>query len=208
MYSMNASENTKLYKKQRQRRIQGVYILLFRSRKRHDDIISSDIRQLKEGFSFAREELEEHLDAINGNTGEIEVQNTFICEMDNRLNKMEEKMDELQFLLKQLVTKAKLSVELSKDEQRAFLILYTHEKFMKPQEIGLKAFLEQAMTEEALTSMMDKGIPIEREVLDGTVYFRMNKDFKLRQAKESIIKIDADVTGQFQNTLLQQFFGE
>jgi hypothetical protein len=181
--------------------------VLFKSRKRHD-IISADITQLKDNLSLAREEIDEHLDAINGNTGEIDMQNNFICEMDNRLNKMEEKMDELHFILNQLVTRAKLSVELSKDEQRVFLMLYTHEKFMKPCEIGLKAFLEQEIAEEALTSMMDKGVPIEREILDGLVYFRMNKDFKLRQAKESIIKIDPDVTGQFQNTLLKQFFDD
>ena len=152
--------------------------------------------------------MDEHFDAINGNTNELEVQNSFICEIDNRLNKMEEKMDELHFLLKQLVTRAKLSVDLSKDEQRVFLILYTHEKFMLADEVSQKSFLEAEIVGEALTSMMDKGIPVEREILDGKVYFRLNKEFKLRQAKENIIKIDNEVTSQFQNALLQQFFDD
>jgi hypothetical protein len=181
-------ENTKLYK-------------------RHDDIISVDaVKQLKGDLSTTKEELGEHFQAINENTSEIELQNSFICEIDNRITKMEEKMDELHFLLKQLVTRAKLSVELSKDEQRIFLMLYTHEKFMDPTIISQKAFLEHGVVEEALTSMMDKGIPIEREILDGSLYFRMSKDFKLRQAKENIINIDPEVTSQFQNTLLKQFF--
>ncbi|MBW2971762.1 hypothetical protein KY359_01875 [Candidatus Woesearchaeota archaeon] len=180
--------------------------MLFKTRGRHDIVSAEELNDFRCDVERIRQDLEEHFEAINANTNEQEIQNSFICEIDNRLNKVEEKVDELHFLLKQLVLRAKLSVELSKDEQRVFLILYTHEKFMKPDEIGLKAFLEKELVEEALTSMMDKGLPFEREILDGAVYFRMNKDFKLRQAKESIIKIDADVTSQFQNTLLNKFF--
>jgi hypothetical protein len=77
---------------------------------------------------------------------------------------------------------------------------------MRTFEISSKTYIDVEAVEEALASMMDKGIPIDREILDGNVYFRMNKEFRLRQAKESIIKIDADVTSQFQNMLLKQFF--
>jgi predicted transcriptional regulator len=176
----------------------------------NDNIISSeeigtlgtDLSQITQ----MREELDEHLQAINENTNELDIQNSYICEIDNRLTKIEEKMDELHFLLKQLVTRAKLSVELGKDEQRVFLILYTHSKFMTTEELGCRSMIDKFTAEEAITSMMDKGIPIDREIFDGNVYFRMNKEFKLRQAKEHVIKIDTDVTSQFQNMMLKQFF--
>ncbi len=177
--------------------------MLFRT-KRHD--VSDDISFLKGSVGSIREELDEHMQSINGNTEEIDVQNHFICELDNRMTKIEERMDEVQFLLRQLVTKARLSVELTKDEQRVFLILYTHEKFMKAERVADKSYLSQQTVADCLTSMMDKGLPIEREVLEGEVYVRMNDDFKLRQAKEQIIRIDPDVTSQYQNTLLKQFF--
>ena len=178
------------------------------ARKSNDDVLSFDeLGKVASDLGNVREELDEHLQSINENTNELEIQNSFICEIDNRLTKLEEKMDELHFLLKQLVTRAKLSVELSKDEQRVFLILYTHSKFMTTDEIGHNAFLEKELTDESITGMMDKGIPIDREIFDGNVYYRMNKEFKLRQAKENIIKIDTDVTGQFQNMMLKQFFG-
>jgi len=185
--------------------------VLFKSKRQNakntvPTISTSEFNQLKGEITSMKEEVEDHFHAINGNTDEIDIQNNFICEIDNRLTKMEERMDELHFLLKQLVTRAKLSVELSKDEQRLFLILYTHDKFMKTTAVANKAAIEQDIAEEALTSLMDKGIPLEREILDGHVYFRMNNDFKLRQAKEQIIKIDAEVTSQYQNALLKQFF--
>jgi len=170
------------------------------------DDSSGAFDNLKREVSAIREELDEHLQAINDNTSEQEIQNTYICEIDNRLTKIEEKVDELHFLLKQLANRAKLSVELSKDEQRIFLILYTHGNFMKTAEVSSKTYIDVEVVEDALASMMDKGIPVDREILNGEVYFRMNKEFRLRQAKESVIKIDADVTSQFQNTLLKQFF--
>jgi len=180
--------------------------LLFKPRKRHDVISVEELKNLKSGMIRVRQELDDHLEAINSNTSEQDIQNSFICEIDNRITKIEERMDEIHFFLKKLVTKADLSVELSKDEQRIFLVLYTHEKFMSTERIGLKALLDIEMVEEALSSMMDKGLPLEREILDGKVYFRMSDEFKLRQAKENLINIDTDVTSQFQNTLLEHFF--
>lgn len=181
--------------------------MFFKARKRSEyNALKGHLDILEDAVFIARDEVDDHLQAINANTTEIDMQNNDICEMDNRLNKIEEKMGDIHFLLKQLVTKSHLSVELSKDEQRVFLILYTHDKFMKPIGICDKAFLEQGVVEESLTSMADKGIPIEREILDGKVYFRMNSEFKLRQAKEQIIRIDTEVTSQYQNTLLAQFF--
>lgn len=182
--------------------------MLFKPRKRHDNFSYEELNQLKCDLSAMREDIDEHLQAINDNTNETDIQNSFICEIDNRITKVEEKMDELHYLLKQLVTRTKLSVELSKDEQRVFLVLYTHTKFMKPLDVALKALVECPVAEESLNSIMDKGIPVEREVLDGKVYFRMNKEFKLRQAKEQIIKISTEVMSQYQNVLLNQFFSD
>lgn len=181
--------------------------------KQDTDIVSKqDLQgisdQLSEGMTRTKEDIEEHLQSINANTSEIDVQNTFICEMDNRLTKMEERMDEFHFLLKKMVMKANLSVELSKDEQRIFLILYTNEQFMSQKDVCSKVVLDNCVVDESMDSLMDKGIPIERELINGDVYFKMSNSFKLRQAKENVIKIDKDITGQYQNALLKQFFND
>jgi predicted transcriptional regulator len=181
--------------------------VLFKPRgSREENLSFEELNQLKCDMTKLRDDVEEHFEAINANTREIDIQNNFICEIDNRLTKMEEKMDELHFLLKQLVNRAKLSVELSKDEQRVFLILYTHDKFIKSSRICEKAFLDKDAVDDALAAMMDKGLPIERDMLCGEACYHMDNAFKLRQAKEEVIQIDSDVTSQYQNTLLKQFF--
>jgi len=70
---------------------------------RHMDGVTSDLR----------EELDEHLDAINENTEEISIQNSALCELDNRMNKIEEKIDNLQFMFKQLLSRSLVSVGLT-----------------------------------------------------------------------------------------------
>lgn len=164
------------------------------------------VDNLRTDFDLVREEFDEHLLAINENTTEQIIQNNHICELDQRLGKIEERMDEIHHMLRQVIMKAELSVELTKEEQRVFLLLYTHDKFITPKELASRLGIIFVDVGDALDALMDKGVPVEREMLDGRVYFRLSKEFKLRQAKENIIKIDPEVTLQYQNTLLKQFF--
>ena len=181
--------------------------MLFKPRgSREENFSFEELNQLKCDLTKLQQDLDDHFESINGNTREIDIQNNFICEIDNRLTKLEEKMDEIHFIMKQMVNRSKLSVELTKDEQRVFLILYTHDKFVKSSRICEKSFLDKEVVDDALVSMMDKGLPIERDILNGEACYRMDNEFKLRQAKEEVIQIDSDVTSQYQNTLLKQFF--
>jgi predicted transcriptional regulator len=170
------------------------------------DSIKDLASELKKTCELIREEFDDHLQAINDNTTEQQIQNSHICEIDHRITKIEERMDEIHHMLRQMITKSALSVEMSKDEQKVFLLLYTHDKFITPKEISARLTMEQALVEDALDGLMDKGIPMERELIGGKIYIKMDKDFKLRQAKENIVKIDSDVTKQYQNALLKQFF--
>ena len=153
-----------------------------------------------------REELDEHLDSINENTEEISIQNSAVCEIDNRLNKIEEKMDQMHFMFRQLMRNSLVSVDLTKDEQKIFLVLYTHDGFLSSEDVTSKSKVEVDTVEECLMALMDKGIPVEREIINKKVYFRMNSEFRLRQAKEQIVKISPEIKCQFQNSLLKKFF--
>jgi hypothetical protein len=181
--------------------------VLFKPRgNREDNFSFEELNQLKCDLTKLQDDIDDHFESINGNTREIEIQNNFICEIDNRMTKLEEKMDDIHFLLKQMVNRAKLSVELSKDEQRVFLILYTHDKFVKTSKICEKAFMDKEIVDDALAAIIDKGVPIERDILCGEACYRMDNEFRLRQAKDEVIQIDPEVTSQYNNTLLKQFF--
>ena len=73
-------------------------------------------------------------------------------------------------------------------------------------DVDSRCDLRRQVVEDALMSVMDKGIPVEREILDHKVFFRLNDDFRQKQAKEKIIRIDPEIKQQFQNALLKKFF--
>ncbi|MFC1723585.1 hypothetical protein ACFL0V_05585 [Nanoarchaeota archaeon] len=169
--------------------------------------INDIFKHVDSSASELREELDEHLDAINRNTEEISIQNSAVCEIDHRLIKLEEKMDKLCFMFKQLLSNSLISVNLTKEEQRTFLMLYTTEGFQSADEINKKSDLDMSDIEDSLMSLMDKGVPVEREIIDQKLFFRLNEEFKQKQARDNIVKIDTEIKRQFQNTLLNQFFG-
>ena len=159
-------------------------------------------KKLKKTFQSIKEEFDEHLTAINENTEELAQHSELYNEVDNRMIKLEEKMEELHFMFKQIINQKPITLTLSKDEQKVFLVLYTHEKEMTAEEVGLKCHKPKERVEEIFLSLTDKGLPL---VLIGQGYL-LRQDFRLRQAKENIITIDEDVVQRYQNSLLHQFF--
>ena len=85
--------------------------------------------QLHDAFSQIKEEFEDHLVAINENTNEIQSNYEVISEIDQKLNKLSERLDRIEFFLQKegLETEEKQEfkpVRLSKREQEVFLVMY------------------------------------------------------------------------------------
>ena len=90
-------------------------------------------KKLRHEFAKIREEFEEHLQAINENTNEISANYEYICEIEIKLDKLSERVDNLQMYLQSnsgisLVGKADFDVKrLNRREQEVFLVIYTIE---------------------------------------------------------------------------------
>ncbi|MBI5398093.1 hypothetical protein HZB03_01395 [Candidatus Woesearchaeota archaeon] len=161
---------------------------------------------LRNSFAAIKEEFDEHLQAINENTAELQYHTNYLDELDRRITKLEEKIDATHLMLKQLLRESRLNISLSHDEQKIFLILYTHEKFISAENIARKCEIAVDLVNECLASIQDKGIPILKDVLDGKTFYKLENAFKQRQAKENIIAISNEITKQYQNKLLNEFF--
>ncbi|MBI4738952.1 hypothetical protein HY772_05320 [Candidatus Woesearchaeota archaeon] len=160
---------------------------------------------LRNSFAAIKEEFDEHLQAINENTAELQCHTNHMDELDCRMTKLEEKIDTVHLMLKQLLRESRLHIVLSRDEQKTFLILYTHDT-ISAENIACKSEASLDLINECLVSIQDKGIPILKEVLDGKAFYKLEDAFKQRQAKENIIAISPEVTKQYQNKLLNEFF--
>ena len=85
-------------------------------------------------------------------------------------------------------------------------MLYTEDAFLTCEDISSRFSLSGDSVDESLLSMSDKGIPLDRQKLDGKLYYKLDHEFRVRQAKEHLIKIDESISRSFQNTLLNKFF--
>ena len=155
---------------------------------------------LHESVSSINHEFEEHLDSINENTNEIQANYEYLCEIDNKINKLNEKIEEIQIILSKFTGK-KLEFQpnhtqiepLSKQEQKIFLFIYTEERPVSYMEISKRMSIPLTMAREYVTNLIEKGVPIQKAYVKGRPFVLMDKAFKDLQAKQNIVQIDQQV---------------
>ena len=154
---------------------------------------------LTAAFNQIKEEFDEHLAAINGNTNEIQSNYSYLCELDSRIEKLKERIDQIQIFLQKnhgfmAEENKKFEVSrLTKNEKEVFLVLYTLDE--SKGNVGYKDLARNlGLTEELVCSyinnMVAKGVPIVKRYINNKPYLKLNKDFKRQQTKENILKIE------------------
>ncbi|RME78171.1 hypothetical protein D6774_01945 [Candidatus Woesearchaeota archaeon] len=171
-----------------------------------DEALKASFDNVKSHFLEIKDELDDHFIAINENTEEIANITDYLADLEGRVDKLDEKMSQIHFMLSQLVKQTKVSIKLTKEEQKAFLVLFTYDSFADLSSIARKAGLSTQKTQEVIISLVDKGVPIHKEHVKEMQLYKMDAEFRDRQAKEQIVVIDEDIKQQYKNTLLNQFF--
>ena len=62
--------------------------------------------KLKATFTKIKEEFEDHLDSINENTNEIHSNYEYLCELDSKIEKLNEKLEEIMMFMQHLSKKS------------------------------------------------------------------------------------------------------
>jgi signal transduction histidine kinase len=147
----------------------------------------------KAAFSKVKEELDEHLEAINQNTSESQAQSEQLKLLEQKVDKLSEK---LEHLLELLGTKHVYRVEpLTLREQEVFIALYTMQeyKLCTAKLIAYKTGLPVPMIDEVIDALITKGVPIYRRDIDGEYELILDPLFKQEQAKSNIIQLNKDM---------------
>lgn len=160
--------------------------------KKRVDAIDFGIGQ---AFVKIREEFSEHLQAINENTNEIQANYEYLCEMDAKIDKLAEKLDEIALFIKHphAVRKQEFSVApLTKSEQEVFQSLYAlvHEKGNATYlDIGRRCGLTEELVQSYVQNLIEKGVPVQKKYLGSHPLLSIDHDFCELQAKENILGI-------------------
>ncbi|MFH1316331.1 MAG: winged helix-turn-helix domain-containing protein [Candidatus Woesearchaeota archaeon] len=163
-------------------------------------VFRDQIDDFSEILDSVREEFDDHLASINENTNEIQANYEYICKIDAKLDKLSERMDQVQIFMRKfgfaVMEEPKFECKsLTKNEQGVFLILYTLDEkgAVTYDDISKKSGLPHKLVSEYITNMVEKGVPILKRYIHNKVYLRLDKDFKKIQAKENILKITQQI---------------
>ena len=155
---------------------------------------------LKSSFNRIKEEFQDHLDAINENTNEISANYEYLLEIEKKIEKVNEKLDEVMMFISQMQGKSInkeifRNVTLNSHEQEIFLLLYARNgDLIDSKEIAkLLGFTEEKVT-RYISNIIMKGIPIIKKYIDSRVYYILDYDFRNLQAKENLIKVNESIS--------------
>lgn len=161
-------------------------------------------KRIRTEIQKMRDELEEHLQAINENTNEIAANYEYICEVENKLDILSARIDEIQMYLQYysndfIAKKTSFEVRrLSRMEQRVFLVIYTLEEekgSVTYEDIAKRLKISEQLAGSYVTSLIEKGVPILKRYLNSKPYLRLDPEFKTLQAKENILQLSLQEFG-------------
>jgi hypothetical protein len=140
-----------------------------------------------------RKELDEHLSTINENTNEVQSNYEFLMELDSKMQKLSERLDEIQMRLDPSFKRdeAICVSPLTKREQEVFLIIYsTQDSLLTYHDVACRIGLAETMVETYVTSLITKGIPVIKSYRGHRTYLRLDEKYRGTQAKNDILKLN------------------
>ena len=150
----------------------------------------------KAAFSSIKREFNDHLEAINQNTSEIQSIYDFLSELDGKIEKMNERLDELQMYVNPDMSHEQFDVELTLREQEVFVVLYAENEAVKAQDVARRLGFTDEMVNRYIYNLISKGIPILKKYDDDEMYVSLDERFKQLQARKSVLDIDESISRQ------------
>jgi len=150
---------------------------------------------VKKAFESIREELNVHLDTINQNTSEVQSIYDYLGELDSKIEKLSERIDEMQMFINPGYD-TKFDVELTHREQEVFLVLYAETNKITAKDIARKLGFTDEMVNRYVYNLISKGIPILKHFVDNQLFLHLDLKFKDLQARKNILKIDESISKQ------------
>lgn len=148
---------------------------------------------LRRSFNDVRVEMDDHLSAINQNTSEVENLYSFLHDLEAKMDKLSERVDEISMMLSPEKGIDFSTIRLSRQEQEVFLVLYGLEGPMTPAQVGKKLGLSQQLAAQYLYNLQLKGIPMVARNFNGELFYSLEMKFKDLQARKNLLNIPEDI---------------
>lgn len=153
-------------------------------------------------FDALREELDDHRTAINENTNEVQSNHEYIHSVEEKLDKLHARMEELFLLIEGKSTQQKVEIQpLTRREKEVFQALYIVGEgvpFVSYKQLARKLNSSEALVSGFVTNLIEKGVPIVKKYDDGRAFVQLEPKFRQKQAKEVVIGLNSLLSNWFQ----------
>lgn len=154
--------------------------------------------RLKDFLLALQEELDDHRQAINENTNEVQSNFELLKSLQQQIVVLTEKINKL---ANGVVEKQRCKISpLNPKEKQVFFALYSLGEsmpFVSYKDLAKKAGFTDSLVSSYITNMIEKGVPVIKKYDAGTAFVQLAPDFRQLQAKENVIGV---------NTLLTYWF--
>lgn len=152
-------------------------------------------RSVKISFAKVKEELDEHLEAINDNTSEIQSGYEHLIELEAKVDKLNDKMEQILMHLegrKEQVEERFVVQPLTLREQEVFAQLYLLDShnYLSYLDISHRIGLPVDMVKSLVQSLTAKGVHIMKRYVDDILVLELDPEFKQYQAKTNALQIN------------------
>lgn len=141
-----------------------------------------------------RDELDDHRTAINENTNELQANHEYIRSVDEKLDKLHARIEEL-FLLLGKSSETTLDIQpLTKKEQEVFQALYVVGEgvpYVSYKQLARKLGTSEALISGFITNLIEKGVPVVKKYDSGQAFVQLEQKFRQKQAKEVVIGLNS-----------------
>ncbi len=150
------------------------------------------VQSILEGL---REELDDHRSAINENTNELQANHEYIHSVEEKLDKLHARIEELFLLATGKSDEQKIEIQpLTKREQDVFQALYVVGEgvpFVSYKQLARKLGSSEALVSGFITNLIEKGVPILKKYDEGLAFVQLEPKFRQKQAKDVIIGLNS-----------------
>lgn len=160
-------------------------------------------KKIKDAFSKIKHEMNDHLNAINENTNEIQTNYEMLCAIENKYDRLSERMDEMQLLLNSLLGNTVQQSEsfsikpLNKREKEVYQVLSNIQESKGKatyEDVARRTGLTPTLVINCLGAMIQKGIPLIKRYMNNIAYVSIDEQFRNYQIKYNIIGMDQQIS--------------
>ena len=153
--------------------------------------------RLQKAFSQITLEFADHLTSINQNTNEIQSNYESFCELDSKIEKLAERIDEISMFLGLSKRGRDYDIKpLTRREQEVFLVIYMLKEgcSITYSIIARRLALTEHLVQTYVSNMITKGIPVVKKYTNNIVNISLDPYFRALQAKENIAGIHRKIS--------------